>query len=86
MPERGPASEGDSTAPSTATMAPLPSTAPLPYAAYTAPLPSTAPLRSTAPLPYAAMPVMSARPSLPMGYYGQGNQFPLMPNPNWMMT
>ena len=19
-----------------------------------------------------------------MGYYGQGNQFPLMPNPNWM--
>ena len=21
-----------------------------------------------------------------MGYYGQGNQFPLMPNPNWMMT
>ena len=29
------------------------------------------------------------RPStapLPMGYYGQGSQFPLMPNPNWMMT
>ena len=52
--------------------APLPSTAPLPYAAY------------TAPLPYAAMPAMSARLSLPMGYYGQGNQFPLMPNPSWM--
>ena len=57
-----------------------PYTAPLPYSAYTAPLPSTAPL------PYAAMPAMSARPSLPMGYYGQGNQFPLMPNPNWMMS
>ena len=40
----------------------------------------------TAPLPYAAMPAMSARPTLPMGYYGQDNQFPLMPNPNWMMT
>ena len=30
------------------------------------------------------MPAMSARPSYPMGYYGQGNQFPLMPNPNRM--
>ena len=58
-------------------MAPLPSTAPVPYAAYTAPLPSTAPL------PYAAM---SARPTLPMGYYGQGNQFPFVPNPNWMFS
>ena len=57
-----------------------PSTAPLPYAAYTAPLPSRAPLL------YAAMPAMSARPTLPIIYYGQGNQFPLMPNPNWMMT
>ena len=38
----------------------------------------------TAPLPYAAMPAMLARPSYPMGYYGQGNQFPFMPNPNWM--
>ena len=57
-----------------------PYTAPLPYAVYTAPLPSTAPL------PYAAMLAMSARPTLPMGYYGQGNQFPLMPNPNWIMT
>ena len=55
-------------------------TAPLPYAAYTAPLPSTAPL------PYAAMPAMSARPTLPTGYYGQGNQFPFMLNSNWMMT
>ena len=60
--------------------APLPSTAPLPYAAYMTPLPSTAPL------PYAAMPAMSARPTVPMGYYGQGNQFPFMPNTNWMMT
>ena len=34
--------------------------------------------------PYAAMPAMLARPSFPMGYYGQGNRFPLMPNPNWM--
>ena len=58
----------------------LPSTARLPYAAYTAPQPSMAPV------PYAAMPAMSARPTLPMGYYGQGNQFPLMPNPNWMIT
>ena len=58
----------------------LPSTAPLPYAVY------MAPLLSTAPLPYAAMPAMSARPPFPMGYYGQGNQFPLMPNPNWMMS
>ena len=46
--------------------------------------PSTAPLPSTAHLPYAAMPAMLARPSYPMGYYGQGNQFPFMPNPNWM--
>ena len=29
---------------------------------------------------------MSARPTVPMGYYGQSNQFPFMPNPNWMMT
>ena len=43
-------------------------------------------LPSTAPLPYAALPAMSARPTLPMGYYGQGNQFPLIRNPNWMMT
>ena len=57
---------------------PPPYTAPLPYAAYTAPLPSTAPL------PYAAMPAMSARRTLPMGYYGQGSQFPFVPNPNWM--
>ena len=54
--------------------APLPSTAPLPYAAFTAPLPD------------AALPAMSARPTLPMGYCGQGNQFHFMPNPNWMMT
>ena len=42
----------------------------------------TAPLPSTAPLPYVTMPAMSARPALPMGYYGQGNQFPFVPNPN----
>ena len=30
------------------------------------------------------MPAMSARPTLPMGYYGQGSQFPFVPNPNWM--
>ena len=43
-----------------------------------------APLQSRAPLPYASMPAMPARPSYSMGYYGQGNQFPLMTNPNWM--
>ena len=53
---------------------PLPSTAPLPYA----------PLPSTAEVLYAAMPSMSTRPTLPMGYYGQGSQFPFVPNPNWM--
>ena len=46
--------------------------------------PYTAPLPSTAPLPYAAMPAMSARPTVPIGYYGQGNQLAFMPNPNWM--
>ena len=46
--------------------------------------PYTAPLPSTAPLPYAAMPAMLARPSYPTGSYGQGNQFPFMPNPKWM--
>ena len=49
---------------------------PLPYASPAMPY--------TAPLPYAAMPAMSARPSYPIGYYGQGNQFSLMANPNWM--
>ena len=48
-----------------------PYTAPLPYAVY------------TAPLPYAAMPSMSTRPTLIMGYYGQST-FPFVPNPNWM--
>ena len=57
-----------------------------PLLQYTAPLPQyTAP---TAPLPYAApyatMPAMSARPAGPMGYYGQGSQFPFVPNPGWM--
>ena len=50
---------------------------------YTALLYSSPAMPSTA-LQYSAMPsVMSARP-YPMGYYGQGNQFPLMPNPNWI--
>ena len=58
--------------------APLPHfTAPLPqHTAHTAPLPYVA--------PYANMPAMSARPATPMGYYGQGNQFPFAPNPGWM--
>ena len=30
------------------------------------------------------MPAMLARPSYPLGYYGQSNQVPLMPKPNWM--
>ena len=58
-------------------------TAPLPH--YTAPLPQyTAP---TAPLPYVApyanMSAMSARPAAPMGYYGQGSQFPFVIQP-WL--
>ena len=58
----------------------------IPGRQYTAPLPQyTAP---TAPLPYATpyatMPAMSARPATPMGYYGQGSQFPFVPNPGWM--
>ena len=73
------------------TMQSTPGYGTLPYVSdppYTVPLPSMAPLPPyaayTSPLPYAAMPAMSARPPFPMGYYGQGNQFPLMPNPNWM--
>ena len=62
-------------------------TAPLPqYTAPTAPLPQhtapTAPLQYAA--PYANMPALSARPTGPMGYYGQGSQFPFVPNPGWM--
>ena len=62
----------------------------IPGPQYTAPLPQyTAP---TAAMPYAAkyatmstsMPAMSARPAAPMGYYGQGSQFPFVPNPGWM--
>ena len=30
------------------------------------------------------MPAMSARPAAPMGYYGQGSQFPFVPNPGWI--
>ena len=29
-------------------------------------------------------PAMSARPAVPMGYYGQGSFAPFVPNPNWM--
>ena len=46
------------------------------YTAPTAPLPYAA--------PYATMPAMSARPAAPMGYYGQGSQFPFVPNPGWI--
>ena len=53
----------------------------IPGPQYTAPLPSTAPLPYAA--PYATKPAMSARPALSMGYYGQGSQFPFVPNPNW---
>ena len=50
---------------------------------YTA-LPYSSPAMPPTALSYSAMPsVMSARP-YPMGYYGQGNQFPFVPNPNWM--
>ena len=41
----------------------------------------TAPLPSTAPLPYVTMPAMSARPALPMGYYGQGQSVPFCAEP-----
>ena len=57
----------------------------IPGPQYTAPLTQyTAP---TAPLPYAAPyatmpPAMSARPAVPMGYYGQGSFAPSLPNPN----
>ena len=57
----------------------------LPYTALLDPAPAMPymAMLSTA-LPYSAMPsFMSARP-YPMGYYGQGNQFPLMPNTNWI--
>ena len=47
-------------------------------------LPYVSGLPYMAPLLYAAMHAMSARPSYPMGYYGQGNRFPLKPNPNLM--
>ena len=65
-------------------------TAPTPPTALTQPTPPTAltaPLSyAAAPLPYAPLPTMSARPQvIPMGYYGQGSQFPFMPNPNWML-
>ena len=48
----------------------------IPGPQYTAPVPYAA--------PYVTMPAMSARPTLPMGYYGQGSQAPFVPNPNWM--
>ena len=54
----------------------------IPGPQYTAPLPCTAPLPYAA--PYVTLPAMSARPAVPMGYYGQGSQVPFVPNPNWM--
>ena len=54
----------------------------IPGPQYTAPLPCMAPLPYAA--PYVTMPAMSARPALPMGYYGQGSHAPFVPNPNWM--
>ena len=54
----------------------------IPFPQYTAPLPCTAPLPYAA--PFVSMPAMSARPALSMGYYGQGNQFPFVPNLSWM--
>ena len=54
----------------------------IPGLQYTAPLPCTAPLPYDA--PFVSMPAMSARPALSMGYYGQGSQFPFVPNPSWM--
>ena len=59
-------------------------TAPLPqYTAPTAPLPYAAPY-ATMPAMSTSMPAMSARPVAPMGYYGQGSQFPFVPNPGWI--
>ena len=52
----------------------------IPGPQYMAPLPCTAPLPYAA--PYVSMPAMSARPALSMGYYGQGSQFPFVPNAN----
>ena len=63
----------EQTAQSTQRYGPLPY---IPGPQYTAPLPYAA--------PYVSMPAMSARPALSMGYYGQGNQFPFVPNPGWM--
>ena len=54
----------------------------IPGPQYMAPLPCTAPLPYAA--PYVTMPAMSARPALPMGYYGQGSQVPFVPNRSWM--
>ena len=54
----------------------------IPGRQYTAPLPCAAPLPYAA--PYVNMAAMSARPALPMGYYGQGSFAPFVPNPNWM--
>ena len=54
----------------------------IPFPQYTAPLPCTAPLPYAA--PFVSMPAMSARPALSMGYFGQGNQFPFVPNLSWM--
>ena len=51
-----------------------------PLEQYTAPLPYAAPY-ATMPAMSTSMPAMSARPAAPMGFYGQGSQFPFVPNP-----
>ena len=57
---------------------------------YTAPLPSMAPLpKLRIRHPCCMLPCLLCQQGLLyqlMGYYGQGNQFPLMPNPSWMMS
>ena len=42
------------------------------------------PVYATMPAMSTSMPAMSARPAAPMGYYGQGGQFPFVPNPGWL--
>ena len=53
------------------------------YTAPTAPLPYAAPY-ATMPAMSTSMPAMSATPAAPLGYYGQGSQFPFVPNPGWI--
>ena len=57
---------------------PLASTPAPTYSIFTAPQPLAASV------PYVKVPAIPARPAASMGYYGQGNQFAFMPNPNWI--